>query len=63
MKDYDVQADIAIALTTSDFEEDAMLFGSRNAVMLMNGDAFYEVLDHLKEDQLKMEYEREVFVS
>ena len=29
----------------------------------MNGDAFYEVLDHLKEDQLKMEYEREVFVS
>ena len=33
MKDYDVQADIAIALTTSDFEEDAMLFGSRNAVM------------------------------
>lgn len=63
MKDYEVQADIAIALTTSDFEEDAMLFGSRNAVTLMNGDAFYEVLDYLKEDQLKMEYEREVFVS
>lgn len=63
MKDYDIQADIAIALTTSDFEEEATLFGTRNGIMLMNGYAFYQALDQLKEDESKVECEQEVLFS
>lgn len=63
MKDYDIQADVAIALTTSDFEEDATLFGTRNGMTLMNGYAFYQALDQLKEHESQVECEEEVLLS
>ena len=52
MKDFDVQADIAIVLSTSDFSKEAMLFAARNNMHLMNGHQFYHALHELKEEDL-----------
>ena len=63
MKDYDIQADIAIALSTSDFEEEALLFASRNGIKLMNGHEFYEALNGLKEEKTTISPSPQVSVS
>ncbi len=63
MKDYDIQADIAIALSTSDFEEEAALFAHRNGMTLMNGHDFYRELNQLKEEEVSADFSQEASVS
>ena len=49
VKDYEVQADLSLVISTSDFEEEALLFAGRNGVETMNGYEFYQLLDELKD--------------
>ena len=63
MKDFDVQADIAIVLSTSDFSKEAMLFAARNGIHLMNGHQFYHALHELKEEELSENISREMCLS
>lgn len=49
MKDYNVQADQAIIITTSDFDEEAKEFAKRNQIQLLSGDEFYREIEVLRE--------------
>lgn len=49
VKDYEVQADLALVISTSDFEEEALLFAGRNGVETMTGYEFYQLLNELSD--------------
>lgn len=49
MQDYDVQADNLVVISTSFFDEEAQKFAARNGIELMNGEAFYDELETLRE--------------
>lgn len=63
MKDFEVQADIAILVSTSDFSKEAMLFASRNQIHLMNGHQFYHALHELKDEDLNENIAAEMSLS
>lgn len=54
MKDFDVQADEAIIITTSDFEEDAIEFASRNNLQLIAGHELYRALEELRDEGVSL---------
>ena len=49
MQDFNVQADQAIIITTSDFDEEAKEFAKRNQIQLLSGDEFYREIEVLRE--------------
>lgn len=50
MQDFDVQADQAIVITTSDFDEAAKEFAKRNQIELLAGYEFYQEVENLREN-------------
>jgi len=49
MKDYEVQADKLVIISTSYFDEASQNFATRNGISLMNGEDFYYELEKLRE--------------
>ena len=54
MKDFEVQADQLILLSTTKFDESIIEFATRNQVELLNGEQFYYELEQLREPQSRM---------
>lgn len=54
MKDFDVQADEAIIITTSDFEEEAIEFANRNHLQLIAGHELYRALEELRDEGVSL---------
>lgn len=50
MQDFDVQADQAIVITTSDFNDEAKDFANRNHIELLTGYEFYHEIENLREN-------------
>jgi len=51
MKDFDIQADQLILLSTNKFDPEVIEFANRNELKLMNGEDFYYELEQLREPQ------------
>ena len=51
MKDFNVQADELILLSTSSFDEEALDFSKRNQIRLLDGESFYYELEQCREPQ------------
>lgn len=49
MEDFEVQADQAIMITTSDYDEEAKEFAKRNKVNLIAGYEFYQEIEMIRE--------------
>lgn len=63
MQDYDIQADTALLINTGDFEEEALLFASRNGMEVMSGYDFYQALDEMKVEDSMPTVQAEVLAS
>ena len=51
MKDFNVQADELILLSTSGFDEEALNFAQRNQITILEGESFYYALEQSREPQ------------
>lgn len=49
MQDFEIQADDAFIITTSDFSEEAQAFAKRNHINLLAGYEFYQEIENLRE--------------
>jgi len=57
MKDFNVQADELILLSTSSFDEAALDFASRNEICILDGESFYYELEQLREPRAQVSEE------